>query len=104
MTKLEKMTIYTYWKEIGSKVGMSDLSETSEDLEVWTEKYTKENMYHSDTNKACAETTMGLFIRDLPGFMQGFAKQAAISFFEDQVRLALGYPWMRNHRLSSPSW
>jgi hypothetical protein len=91
MTTLEKNAIYTYWKEIGSRMGISDLPATVGDLEIWEKEYAKENMYFTSNNKTCADATLGLFIRDLPSFMQGWVKKAAISLFDDQVRNALGY-------------
>lgn len=91
MTELEKVAIYTYWKEIGSRMGIENLPPTLEDLEIWTEEYTSRTMYYSDNNRACAEATLGLFVRDLPAFMQNIAKNALISLLEDRVRIALGY-------------
>lgn len=91
MSELEKVAIYTYWKEIGSRMGMSDLPPTLEDLADWTEEYTRRTMYYSDNNRACSDATLELFVRDLPSFLQGTAKNALISMLEERVRIALGY-------------
>ena len=91
MTEIEKVAMFTYWREIGNRMGISNIPETLEDLETWTAEYTKKNVYFTENNKKCAEATMQLFLRDIPSFMQGFAKHAAVSLFEKQTRIALGY-------------
>jgi hypothetical protein len=91
MTKLEKVAIFIYWKEIGNRMGIKDIPDTLEELETWTAEYTKKNVYFTKNNKMCAESTMRLFLRHVPRFMRGFAQHAAVSLFEEPSRLALGY-------------
>ena len=91
LTELEKVAIYTYWKEIGTRMGIKDIPDTLEELEIWTAEYSKKNVYFTKNNRMCAESTMALFLRNVPGFMRGFAQHAAVSLFEDQTRVALGY-------------
>jgi hypothetical protein len=60
MTKLEKVAIFIYWKEIGNRMGIKDIPDTLEELETWTAEYTKKNVYFTKNNKMCAESTMRL--------------------------------------------
>ncbi|CZR67333.1 uncharacterized protein PAC_17232 [Phialocephala subalpina] len=91
LTELEKVAIFVYWKEIGNRMGIRDIPDTLEELEIWTAEYTKKNVYFTKNNKLCADSTMRLFLRDVPLFMRGFAQHAAVSLFEERSRLALGY-------------
>jgi hypothetical protein len=91
LTEIEKVAIFIYWKEIGNRMGIKDIPDTLEELEIWTAEYTKKNVYFTKYNKMCAESTMRLFLRNVPLFMRGFAQHAAVSLFEEQSRLALGY-------------
>jgi hypothetical protein len=91
MSELEEVAIFTYWKEIGNRMGIKDIPDTLEELEIWTFEYTKKNVYFTKNNKMCAESTMRLFLRNVPLFMRGFAQHAAVSLFEERSRLALGY-------------
>lgn len=91
MTELEQAAVYTYWREIGSRMGMADIPTTLAELKAWTAEYERDNMYYSTNNHACAEATVNLFIRDMPSFAQRFAKQAALSCMEPRVLVALGY-------------
>lgn len=36
MTELEKVAIFIYWKEIGNRMGIRDIPNTLEELELWT--------------------------------------------------------------------
>jgi hypothetical protein len=91
MTELEEVAIFRYWKEIGNRMGIRNIPDTLEELEKWTAEYTKENVYFTKYNKMCAESTMRLFLRNVPLFMRGFAQHAAVSLLEERSRLALGY-------------
>jgi hypothetical protein len=91
MTELEQAAIYIYWREVGNRMGIKDIPETLDGLKAWVAEYEKTNIYYTENNKKCAEATMGLFLRNLPPFMQWFFQHAAVSLFEDRIRLALGY-------------
>ena len=91
MTELEKVAIYQYWKEIGNRMGIKDIPDTLEELKIWVVEFEKKSVYFTENNKRCADATIGLFLRDIPPFMRGFAQHAAVSLLEDRIRLALGY-------------
>jgi ER-bound oxygenase mpaB/B'/Rubber oxygenase, catalytic domain len=91
LTELEKVAIYVYWKEIGNRMGIKNIPDTLEELEIWTAEFTEKNVYYTKNNKICADSTMRLFLRDVPPFLRGFAQHAAVSLFEERSRLALGY-------------
>jgi ER-bound oxygenase mpaB/B'/Rubber oxygenase, catalytic domain len=90
MTRLEKVAYFVYWKEIGSRMGMTDIPETYDELEIWTEEYEKSEMVYAPSNKACADASLELFLRDIPVFFKGFARNVALSLLEPKVRKAIG--------------
>ena len=92
MTELEKVAFLVYWKEIGNRMGIKDIPSTLEELEAWTEEFENEHMVYVDSNRLCAETTMNLYLRGVPGFLKNFARNAAYSLLDARVRLALGAP------------
>ena len=47
-------------------------------------------MYPCPSNKACAEGTLGLIVRDVPWFLKSFVRNAVISVMEDDVRVGMG--------------
>lgn len=92
MTALEKDAVYIYWKEIGNRMGIEHIPATLKDCEVWTEEFEKTNMYYCESNMICAESAIRMILANLPAFLHGFARHIIASFFEERVRLALGFP------------
>lgn len=51
LTGLEKVAIFRYWKEIGNRMGITDIPDTLEELEIWTVEYEKTNVYFTKNNR-----------------------------------------------------
>jgi hypothetical protein len=49
-------------------------------------------MVYADTNQICADTTMDLFLRNLPKWAHGTMKSIARSFMEHKGLIAVGWP------------
>ncbi|KAH8586969.1 hypothetical protein B0O99DRAFT_656613 [Bisporella sp. PMI_857] len=100
MTQLEKVAMFIYWKEIGNRMGIEGIPSTLEELQDWTESFEKVHMVYSDNNRLCAETTMNLYLRNVPRILKHIARDAANSLLEERLRLALGSPrprwWVGN--------
>lgn len=90
ISELEKVAAFVYWKEIGNRMGIRDIPGTLDDLRSWTETFEEKNMVYAKSNRICAETTMNLYLRNIPGYMKSFARHAANSLLEERVRIALG--------------
>ena len=73
MTYLEKVAQFIYWKEIGYRMGMTDIPKTLEELQVWTDAYEKTDMFYSESNRKCYDATIDLFLRNVPSFLKGLA-------------------------------
>jgi hypothetical protein len=92
MTELEKVAMYVYWKEIGNRMGVEGLPETLQDLKQWTIEYEKTAMVYADSNRKCYDATVGLFLRNLPSNLKGFAYQVSSCFLEPYVRRTMAVP------------
>lgn len=97
MTELEKVASFIYWKEIGNRMGIKNIPQTLRELEAWTEDFESSHMVYADSNRVCAETTMNMYLRNVPKYLRNFARNAASSLLEDRVRIAVGLP-------DPPSW
>jgi hypothetical protein len=49
-------------------------------------------MAYAESNKLCADTTMDLFLRNLPRWAHGAMKNITRSFMEDRILQAVGWP------------
>ena len=97
MTELEKVASFIYWKEIGNRMGIKNIPQTLHELEAWTEDFESSHMVYAESNRQCAETTINMYLRNIPQFLRSFARNAASSLMEDRVRIAVGLP-------EPPSW
>ncbi|KIW06506.1 uncharacterized protein PV09_02939 [Verruconis gallopava] len=92
LTKMEEVSRFVFWKEIGLRMGMDNIPDTLEELVKWKEEYEQKEQKFSPDNVICTKNTMDLFLRNLPkplhGFMLGFAQ----SLMEPRCRRALGWP------------
>lgn len=104
MTELEKVAAFIYWREIGNRMGIKNIPETLHDLETWTENFENDHMVYTDSNRVCADTTINLYLRNVPKFLRSFVRNAASSLLEERVRLAVGLPappWWVPHLVES---
>jgi hypothetical protein len=97
LTELERVSRFLFWKEIGKRMGIQDIPDTIEDLEVWVERYEKVAMVYAESNQLCADTTMDLFLRNVPLWAHGGMRNIARSFMDDRTLQAVGW-----HR--APRW
>ena len=83
LTKMEEVSRFLFWKEIGLRMGMDNIPDTLEELAAWQEEYEKKEQYYSPDNELCTKNTMDLFLRNLPkwahGFMNGFAQSLMVA-------------------------
>nr|QCL09086.1 DmxL5 [Cryptosporiopsis sp. 8999] len=92
MTELEKVAIFTYWKEIGNRMGIKNIPKTLHALEVWAEDFEIHHMVYADSNRACMDATLNMFLRNIPKPLRNFGRNVASSLLEERVRLAVGLP------------
>ncbi|KAI2607966.1 hypothetical protein GGR54DRAFT_618950 [Hypoxylon sp. NC1633] len=94
LTRLEKVAYFVYWRELARRMGFGELvPDTLERLEAWKLAYEAEHMYFIPENRMVAESTLGLFLRGVPGFLHGFVRTLFVSFIDEKpVREALGFP------------
>jgi len=90
LTRIEEVALFQYWKEVGYRMGMTNIPETLDELVVWTKDYEEKNMKYSPSNTKCYNATVNLFLRNLPQWAQITAKELADSLLEDYVQPHLG--------------
>jgi hypothetical protein len=92
MTELEKVAAFVYWKEIGNRMGIKDIPGTLTELENWTEKFEEKHMVYCESNRICTESTVNLYLRNVPGFLKNSVRILVASLLEERVRIATGTP------------
>lgn len=86
LLQVERVAVFVYWREIALRMGMVGVPGTIDELGIWAAGFEKGNMYFAESNVACAEATVELFVRALPDWMRG----VVAALIEERVRPLLG--------------
>lgn len=90
LLQVERVAIFVYWREIAMRMGMVGVPETIDGLGIWAAEFEKDHMYFAKSNVACADATVELFVKALPGWMRGFGRWVVAALIEERVRPLLG--------------
>jgi hypothetical protein len=90
LLQVERVAVFVYWREIAMRMGMVGVPETIDGLGIWAAEFEKEHMYFAKSNVACADATVELFVKALPGWMRGFGRWVVAALIEERVRPLLG--------------
>ena len=97
LSPLEAHARYVFWREVGARMGISDIPRTMADFRQWKEEYHKIATVYDPENVKTADATVDVLLGPLPKFARPFGQQASIVLLDDRVRTAFG--WQR----ASPS-
>lgn len=90
LLQVERVAVFVYWREIALRMGMVGVPGTIDELGIWAAGFERGNMYFAESNVACAEATVELFVRALPGWMRGVGRGVVAALIEERVRPLLG--------------
>jgi hypothetical protein len=91
LTKMEMVARFILWKEIGYRMGIEDIPDTLEKLTEWLDNFEAREMAYADSNAACANATLELFLRGIPGIFHKFMHGIARALMEPRVNEAIGW-------------
>jgi hypothetical protein len=91
LTELERVARFVYWREIGLRMGMVGIPGSLGELEEWTERYEAEAMVFAESNRACADTTIELYLEGAPRWLHGFVRSVTCALLEERVLRAVGW-------------
>lgn len=91
LSPLEEQARYVFWREIGARMGISDIPRTIEDFRQWKEAYHKLATVYDPENVKTADATLDVLLGPLPKSARPFGQQAAIVLLDDRVRIAFGW-------------
>lgn len=97
LSPLEQEARYVFWREVGARMGITDIPGTRADLKAWLEEYTAKNVVYHPNNEQVGDATFFVFLRPFPAFMHPLGKLAGSALLDDRTREAFGYP-------KTPGW
>ncbi|KAL3464017.1 hypothetical protein BJX64DRAFT_298711 [Aspergillus heterothallicus] len=90
LTQVERVAVFVYWREIALRMGMRGVPGTLDELGVWAEEYERTHMYYAESNRACVEATLGLYVRFLPRGLRRVGRWVGAALIEPRVRPLVG--------------
>lgn len=90
--RMEKLASYVFWNEVGSKMGIKDIPNSYEDLELFMDDFENKNMRFHPNNAHLAIATLELLLSPLPSFMHPIGRAVVYAMCDSPLRTAMGFP------------
>lgn len=96
-TEVEKTAYYSAWHDIGTRMGIRNMPSGISAFSQYRGDYEAKHMVYADCNKELAESTMRMFLSNVPPLLWPLARKLAYSVMDDRLLKAVGYP-------KQPTW
>jgi hypothetical protein len=98
----EVAAAWRYWRELGSRMGVTGLPDTVEAFTAWNRAFERAEFRYDPANHAVADATMTMYLSEVygvPTVLLPAARRATLAVLEPELVAALGYdeppPWLR---------
>ena len=92
VTEQEKLAIYTFWCEVGTRMGIRDIPDTYKAFEQYNIDHEQQYFAYDDANRNIADATMTIYLNWYPSILRPMIRQVLYSFMDAPLREAFGYP------------
>jgi ER-bound oxygenase mpaB/B'/Rubber oxygenase, catalytic domain len=90
-TDHENLANYHFWREIGIRMGITDIPETIENYEQFNIEHEKKHFVYDDANQAIGSATVNLFLSWYPAILRPIVREGILSFMDDPLLKAMGF-------------
>jgi hypothetical protein len=88
----EKIAAFTYWQEVGKRMGIKDIPPNYEQLEQLNIDYERDNFIYHEGSRRVADATINLFLSWLlPKSLYGLGRPFVIAAMDAPLQKAFGY-------------
>lgn len=91
MLDKEKQAIFLFYRQVGLRMGMTDLPETLDDLQAFVEKYEAKHMVFAQSNRNVADATINIFKAWFPRFLRPVVEPTVVALIDKKLRIAFGF-------------
>lgn len=91
MSDKEKQATFLFYREVGLRMGMTDLPATMEDLRAFVAEYEAKNLVFAQSNRNIADATINIFKGWFPGFLRPLIEPAVVALIDEKLRVAFGF-------------
>ncbi|MBC7776652.1 MAG: DUF2236 domain-containing protein [Phycisphaerae bacterium] len=92
MTNPEKQALFLFYREVGLRMGMTDLPATMEDLRAFVAEYETKHLVFAQSNRNIADATINIFKGWFPRFLRPLIEPAVVALIDEKLRVAFGFP------------
>lgn len=88
----EKLGYYFFWREVGRRMGITDIPPSYDAFEAWSVEYEHRVFRFSETNQKIGAATRDLFASWAPSFLAPAVRQGVYALLDDSLLDAFGFP------------
>lgn len=92
MIETERLALFYCWREIGKRMGISDIPETYEKFEAFKQSFEEQHFQFSETNRKVGTATVNLFLSWFPAVVRPLGRQAIYALMDEPLLRAFGFP------------
>jgi ER-bound oxygenase mpaB/B'/Rubber oxygenase, catalytic domain len=88
----EKLATFFFWREVGRRMGISELPETYDGFERFNIEYERDRFAYSDAGHRVAVATCEMFLGWFPGLPRSIGRPVVHALLDEPLLEALGLP------------
>jgi hypothetical protein len=88
----ERLGYYFFWREIGTRMGITDIPASYEAFEVWSRSYESRQFRFAETNQRIAVSTRDLFASWFPRIAAPMVRYGIYAMLDEAMIAAFGFP------------
>lgn len=90
-TDKEKQATFLFYREVGLRMGMTDLPATLEELRAFVLEYEAKNIIFAQSNRNVADATIHIFKSWFPRFLHPVIEPVVVTLIDEKMRIAFGF-------------
>jgi hypothetical protein len=92
MTRGEQVALFEFWRQVGFRMGLTDLPDDIDALRAWAEDYQDRHFHYADTNRRVADATVRIVQGWFPRPLRFAVFPVVNTLLDARMRRAFGYP------------
>jgi len=96
-THHENLASYYFWREVGKRMGITEIPESLEAFEQFNRDYEYEHFQYVLSNRRVADNTIRILAEMYPAVLRPLVREGVYAMIDEPLRKAFGYPkahWM----------
>jgi hypothetical protein len=91
-TRNERLGYYCFWREVGKRMGITDIPGSYEEFEAWSRAYERAHFRFAYSNQRVGTSTRKIFESWAPRVMASMVRYGVYAMLDDEMIAAFGFP------------